>query len=210
MPELSHSCSAVEELQGYQGRSPCLGKLLSQNVGLRPSVGPGPIHALAFPQDHSVGPVRHGCAKSSHKTTLARFVGAVRNFANSEVGWKAKLIFAALVALLFGANGLNVLNSYVGRNFMTAIADRDKAEFIHQAIFYIGVFAGSTVVAVVARFAEERLGLLWRESRFSEPSSSISPVEPTTAWTPRANSRTRTNGSPRTFEGSRSPRSLSS
>src|SRR5271157_1368400 len=102
--------------------------------------------------------------ESSHKTTLARFVGAVRNFANSEVGWKAKLIFAALVALLFGANALNVLNSYVGRNFMTAIANRDKAELIHQAIVYVGVFAGSTVVAVVARFAEERLGLLWRES----------------------------------------------
>ena len=99
-----------------------------------------------------------------HMTTLARFVGAVKNFANSEVGWKAKLIFAALVALLFLANGLNVLNSYVGRNFMTAIADRDKSEFIRQAIFYIGVFAGSTVVSVVARFAEERLGLLWRDS----------------------------------------------
>ncbi|HEY1941255.1 MAG TPA: SbmA/BacA-like family transporter [Roseiarcus sp.] len=99
-----------------------------------------------------------------HKTTLARFVGAVRNFADSEVGWKAKLIFAALVALLCGANGLNVLNSFVGRNFMTAIADRDKAEFMRQAIFYVGVFAGSTVVAVVSRFAEERLGLLWRES----------------------------------------------
>jgi len=98
------------------------------------------------------------------KATLARFVTAVRNFADSEVGWKAKWIFAALVALLFGANGLNVLNSYVGRNFMTAIANRDKAEFIHQAIVYVGVFAGSTVVAVVARFAEERLGLLWRES----------------------------------------------
>ena len=47
---------------------------------------------------------------------------------------------------------------------MTAIADRDKAEFVRQAIFYVGVFAGSTAVAVVARFAEERLGLLWRES----------------------------------------------
>src|SRR5271166_6197065 len=98
------------------------------------------------------------------KATLARFVTAVRNFADSEVGWKAKWIFAALVALLVGANGLNVLNSYVGRNFMTAIANRDKAELIHQAIVYVGVFAGSTVVAVVARFAEERLGLLWRES----------------------------------------------
>lgn len=99
-----------------------------------------------------------------HTTTLKRFVRAVKNFANSEVGSKAKLIFAALVALLCLANGLNVLNSYVGRNFMTSIANRDRAEFIRQAIFYVGVFAGSTVVAVVARFAEERLGLLWRES----------------------------------------------
>jgi putative ATP-binding cassette transporter len=46
---------------------------------------------------------------------------------------------------------------------MTANADRDKADFIRQALFYIGVFAGSTVVAVIARFTEERLGLLWRE-----------------------------------------------
>ena len=98
------------------------------------------------------------------RTTVARFFQAVGNFANSEAGWKAKLIFAALVGLLCLANGLNVLNSYVGRNFMTSIADRNKAEFVRQAIFYVGVFAGSTVVAVIARFAEERLGLLWRES----------------------------------------------
>ena len=98
------------------------------------------------------------------KTTVARFFQAVGNFANSEAGWKAKLIFAALVGLLCLANGLNVLNSYVGRNFMTSIADRNKAEFVRQAIFYVGVFAGSTVVAVIARFAEERLGLLWREA----------------------------------------------
>jgi putative ATP-binding cassette transporter len=102
--------------------------------------------------------------EAPHKTTTTRFVGAVRNFANSEVGWRAKLIFAALVVLLCAINALNVLNSYVGRNFMTSIANRDKAEFILQAIFYIGVFAGFTVVAVAARFAEERLGLLWRET----------------------------------------------
>ena len=99
-----------------------------------------------------------------NKTTVERFFQALRRFANSEAGWRAKLIFAALVALLCLANGLNVLNSYVGRNFMTSIADRNKAEFVRQAIFYVGVFAGSTVVAVIARFAEERLGLLWRES----------------------------------------------
>jgi vitamin B12/bleomycin/antimicrobial peptide transport system ATP-binding/permease protein len=97
------------------------------------------------------------------KVTAERFIRAVRIFANSGVGSKAKLMFAGLVALLCGVNGLNVVNSYVGRNFMTSITDRNKAEFILQALFYIGVFAASTIVAVIVRFTEERLGLLWRE-----------------------------------------------
>jgi vitamin B12/bleomycin/antimicrobial peptide transport system ATP-binding/permease protein len=97
------------------------------------------------------------------KVTTGRLVQAAKNLANSEVGWKAKAMFGALVALLCAVNGLNVVNSYVGRNFMTAIADRDRSEFVRQAAFYIGVFAASTVVSVIVRFAEERLGLLWRE-----------------------------------------------
>ena len=75
------------------------------------------------------------------KVTAVRFVRAVRDFASSDVGKKAKLMFAGLAALLFGISGLNVVNSYVGRNFMTAIADRQTPEFIRQAIFYVGVFA---------------------------------------------------------------------
>jgi putative ATP-binding cassette transporter len=101
--------------------------------------------------------------KIPHKITVARFVQAVRSFAASEGGWKAKWMFTGLIALLFGINGMNVVNSYVGRDFMTAIADRNKAEFVRQALFYIGVFAASTLVSVVARFTEERLGLLWRQ-----------------------------------------------
>jgi len=94
---------------------------------------------------------------------VTRLVRVVRDFATSEVGGKAKLIFAGLFTMLCGLSGLNVVNSYVGRNFMTAIADRQTSEFIRQAFFYIGVFASLTVVSVTARFAEERLGLLWRE-----------------------------------------------
>jgi len=97
------------------------------------------------------------------KTTAARFLEAIRNLISSQVGWKAKLMFSGIAALLCGANGLNVVNSYVGRNFMTAIADRDQSEFVRQALFYVGVFAASTVAAVIIRFTEERLGLLWRE-----------------------------------------------
>ena len=98
------------------------------------------------------------------KTTVARFTASVRVFARSEVGGKAKLIFAMLILLLCAANALNVVNSYVGRNFMTAIADRHMSGFVRQAFLYVGVFAASTVVAVIARFGEERLGILWRDN----------------------------------------------
>ena len=91
------------------------------------------------------------------------FVTALRNFARSEVGWRAKLMFAAILALLLAANGLSVANSYVNRNLMSAIAERRFAEFVWQAQLTLTVFAGSTIVAVLARFAEERLGLLWRQ-----------------------------------------------
>ncbi|WAC07976.1 MAG: ABC transporter transmembrane domain-containing protein [Thermodesulfobacteriota bacterium] len=98
-----------------------------------------------------------------HKVTGAIFVRAVKRFITSEFGWKAKLMFAGLIILLFCINGLNVVNNYVGRDFMTAIAERNRAAFIRQAFFYIGVFGASTLVAVISRFIEERLGLLWRE-----------------------------------------------
>ena len=98
------------------------------------------------------------------RVTATRLAQAVAVFANSEAGWKAKWLFVALLVLLLAANGLTVVNSFVGRNFMTAIADRREAEFARLAILYVGVFAASTIVAVVARFAEERLGLLWRDS----------------------------------------------
>jgi vitamin B12/bleomycin/antimicrobial peptide transport system ATP-binding/permease protein len=54
----------------------------------------------------------------------------------------------------------NVVNSYVGRNFMTAIADRNMAEFIQQAVFYIGVFAASTVVISASRSVNNAVRLL--------------------------------------------------
>ena len=93
------------------------------------------------------------------KETATQFMRAVRLFARSEAGSRAKWMLAGLLALLCGANGLNVINSYVGRNFMSAIAERQSAEFVRQAVFYAAVFIASTVVTVVARFLEERLGL---------------------------------------------------
>ncbi|MBX4908486.1 MULTISPECIES: SbmA/BacA-like family transporter [Rhizobium] len=97
------------------------------------------------------------------KLTARRFVRAVKIFMTSDVGRRARLLLVALVALFGGISALNVVNSYVGRYFMTAIAEKQTAEFIRQAILYTGAFAASTIVAVIARLAEERLALLWRE-----------------------------------------------
>ena len=93
---------------------------------------------------------------------VVRLVKSVGDLFHSADGWKAMRLSAGLIALLLIANGLTVVNSYVGRDFMTAIAGRNEGEFARQTALYVGVFAASTAVAVFARFAEERLGLLWR------------------------------------------------
>jgi putative ATP-binding cassette transporter len=96
------------------------------------------------------------------RLTWARWRRVVVDVTRSEVGGRVKLLFGALFALLLAINGLNVVNSYVGRDFMTAIEQRSMSGFLTLAVLYIGVFAVSTVTAVIYRFTEERLGLLWR------------------------------------------------
>jgi len=84
-------------------------------------------------------------------------------FVSSEqVGRKAKWMFATLMLFLLGINALNVISSYVGRDFMTAIENRKFEEFIRMALVYVGVFAATTLVAVSYSYTEQRLGLLWR------------------------------------------------
>jgi vitamin B12/bleomycin/antimicrobial peptide transport system ATP-binding/permease protein len=97
------------------------------------------------------------------RLTWRRFGRAVRDFANGEVGWRARGLFGLLFALLVAFNALNVLNSYVGRDFMTAIANHDSARFVRQAFAYLAVFGLSTLVGAFISFGEQRLGLLWRQ-----------------------------------------------
>ena len=92
--------------------------------------------------------------KTPFQVTASRFVHAVKDFASSEVGWKAKLIFAGLVILLL-AERLNV--EQLRRPKLHDLDRRPRqVEFTREASFYIGVF-GFTVVAVIARFARNAL-----------------------------------------------------
>ncbi len=100
---------------------------------------------------------------ASRREILRRLNHVLGMFLRSRAGTKAKLLLATLLGMMLCINGMNVLNSYVGRDFMSSIEARDMAGFRHFAWLYLGVFAASTVVAVFFRFAEERLALLWRE-----------------------------------------------
>src|SRR6185503_11150041 len=95
--------------------------------------------------------------------TRDRFARMLRRFGASEAGHRARWLFLGLLVLLVTINGLNVINSYVGRDFMTALERRATSSFIRQALLYVGVFALSTLAIVFLRFTEETLALTWRE-----------------------------------------------
>ncbi|MDD5206156.1 MAG: SbmA/BacA-like family transporter [Desulfobacterales bacterium] len=99
-----------------------------------------------------------------NRQTLGSFFLVLRQFASAEkVGRKAVWLFALLILFLFGLNGLNVLNSYVSRDFMTAIEYRNYEGFLHMALVYIGLFIVITLVSVIYSYTEQLLGLVWRE-----------------------------------------------
>jgi putative ATP-binding cassette transporter len=80
----------------------------------------------------------------------------------SEVRWRAIGWLVLLLGLLLSVTYLNVVNSYVARDFMTAIEERNPARYRQMAMLCLLVFAALTLVAVLVKFSEERLGILWR------------------------------------------------
>ena len=91
-----------------------------------------------------------------------RIIRITKPLFTSEKKWSAIAWLVALLALMLSVTFLNVRISYVNNAFMTAITDRNAQGYRQMALLYLLVFAASTLVAVFVKFAEERLGLLWR------------------------------------------------
>jgi vitamin B12/bleomycin/antimicrobial peptide transport system ATP-binding/permease protein len=100
---------------------------------------------------------------STTPSFCSRLVAVTRPFFASSARSRAVAALALLFALLFGINGLNVVNSYVGRDFMTSLEQRELYRFYVLAGVFAGVFAASTLVQVLASYVQQRLGLLWRD-----------------------------------------------
>jgi putative ATP-binding cassette transporter len=78
---------------------------------------------------------------------------------------RKRLLFwlIAVIGFLIAVNGLNVLNSYVGRDFISAVSHRDGHAYWKYAYEYCGVFAASSVGGALLRFSEDRFRVVWRE-----------------------------------------------
>jgi putative ATP-binding cassette transporter len=100
---------------------------------------------------------------SLSRSLWSRVVAVALPFYQSEARGRALGGLALLATLLITINIMNVVNSYVGRDFMSALAEGRPGQFFLFAGILAGVFAVSTVVEVFALYAEQRLGLVWRE-----------------------------------------------
>lgn len=99
----------------------------------------------------------------AERSAWARFRSLVMPIFRSEERWRVSFFLGTLVFMLLVIAWLNVRNNEIGGRFITAATKKDVSEFQRQALFYIGVFALLTVAAVINRYVEQRLGLLWRQ-----------------------------------------------
>jgi len=76
---------------------------------------------------------------------------------------QALRLAGVLLVLVLSVAGVQVLMSYVARDFMTAISKKDATAYWRLLWWYLGTFAVAVPLGAYYRWTEERLGLLWRE-----------------------------------------------
>lgn len=87
-----------------------------------------------------------------------RFWEIARMYWFSEEKWQARGVLALLLILLFGFTALNVILNFVGRDFMTALAEKNLPEFNKALLLYLGAFVVATPVSVFYSFIRKKLG----------------------------------------------------
>ncbi|AFZ06875.1 Sigma 54 interacting domain protein [Oscillatoria nigro-viridis PCC 7112] len=76
---------------------------------------------------------------------------------------KQWIMLALLLFLSLSVSGINVVISYIGNFFTTALAEKDQTTFWRFMWVYAGVFIIGTPIVVIYRYTQDKLGLYWRE-----------------------------------------------
>ncbi len=77
--------------------------------------------------------------------------------------WQPWTLLSLLLLLSLSVSGLNVIISYVGNYFTTALAEKDQPTFWRFLFVYAGVFIVGTPIVVIYTYTRQKLGLYWRE-----------------------------------------------
>ena len=91
-----------------------------------------------------------------------RFWQIARLYWFSERKWQARGGLGLLLILLFSFTALNVVLNFVGRDFMTALSEKNLADFNKNLLIYLGVFVIATPVSALYNFVRKLLGINWR------------------------------------------------
>ena len=81
----------------------------------------------------------------------------------SDEKWKARGLFILTIVLMLGFNVFNVVQSYVLRDLMTAVTDKDFTSFYQIYFQLIGVFAIFVPIFVFWHYSQDLLQLSWRK-----------------------------------------------
>lgn len=101
--------------------------------------------------------------KETLSKTLRQLGRVTKAFFCSERRGAARGLLSLLVLLVVGSVGMTVLSSYAGRDVMTAISHREADVYWAAMGRYLATFVVAVFIDVFARWAEQRLALLWRE-----------------------------------------------
>jgi putative ATP-binding cassette transporter len=87
------------------------------------------------------------------------FLGLCRRLHNH---WQPWVLLGLLLLFTLTVSGLNVVISYVGRFFQSALAERDQPTFWRFLWIYASVFVVGTPIVVYYSYIQDKLGLHWR------------------------------------------------
>jgi len=94
---------------------------------------------------------------------LGRFGRLARGFLLYGRHREARLFVVLLLVLSAVVGVVQLFVSYAGRDFMTALSQKNVPAFWRTLLVYVGTFALAVPVGVVYRYCAERLALLLRE-----------------------------------------------
>src|SRR5262245_6469473 len=100
---------------------------------------------------------------STLRYAWSRIRTIARPYRQFQGRWRGVALFVGLVTLILSARGADVGNNYINGDMMSALEARDARLFFEKTLLFVGMLGVVTVLAVFARYFEERLGLLLRE-----------------------------------------------